>query len=136
MDVLFSFKAVVFVLADYVSFTTSYCSSESLFCHSNFSWPSHPFEQAVVQHVSESPPLASCFIIWFGGLLVFKKLLSLVTDSISFLGTLRINHDKPVDLVVGPFLNFFVAFLYYRIVYDLTGTSKPSWTENLGYIIH
>jgi hypothetical protein len=71
-------------------------------------------------------------IACFGLLLGLLTLSTFLSSKISFLRPLKLADDISPCLVVFPFFNFLVAFLYYRNVYDARGTFKPAWTENLG----
>jgi len=74
----------------------------------------------------------STLIICSGLVVVFFHLIFTVSKRVHFLRWLRPQPDVPQYVVVFPFLNFFVAFLYYRFAYDPQGTFQPAWTENLG----
>lgn len=68
----------------------------------------------------------------FGLLFLLFTIMSVIFESVPFLSFLKFNDGNYKALLVFPFFNFLVAFLYYCFVYDPTGTAKPSWTENLG----
>ncbi|KUJ12462.1 uncharacterized protein LY89DRAFT_688149 [Mollisia scopiformis] len=67
-----------------------------------------------------------------GVLLFFLHISSTVLKRVHSLRWLMPEPDVPRMVLVFPFLNFLVAFLYYRFAYDPHGTYKPAWTENLG----
>lgn len=73
-------------------------------------------------------PITLCF----GLLFLLFTILSILSNKVPFLNFLKIDDGDYKALLVFPFLNFILALLYYRVVYDPTGTAKPSWTEELG----
>jgi hypothetical protein len=70
--------------------------------------------------------------VCLGILILFLKGLSSASDMFGPMIWLKPQPGVPSFIVVFPFFNLLMAFLYYRFVYDPAGTVKSSWTENLG----
>lgn len=70
--------------------------------------------------------------LFFGLLFLLFTIMSAISKRVGFLSFLKFDDGDYKALLAFPFLNFLVALLYYRYLYDPTGTVKPSWTENLG----
>ena len=74
----------------------------------------------------------AAFVLYFGGLFLFLKALSIVANAFYVLRWLKPHAGLPTAVVVFLFFDFLVAFLYYRFEYDPEGTYRPTWAENLG----
>lgn len=68
----------------------------------------------------------------FGLLFLLFTIMSVLSKKVPFLGFLKFNDGDYRALLIFPFFNFIVAFLYYRYAYDPIGTVKSLWTEELG----
>lgn len=71
-------------------------------------------------------------MLCFGVLVFFLDISSTIFKRVHCLRWPTPDPDVPRMVIVFPFLNFFIAFLYYRFAYDSRGTFQPAWTGNLG----
>jgi hypothetical protein len=109
--------------------------SHPLFCHYV---PQHfclfmecldPFEILAMGVISQG---GSALGLCFSSLLLFHPIVSFTPESAIIVLLFRPNPRLHKSLATLPFLNFLLAFIFYRFVYDFADTLKPSWTENLG----
>ena len=73
-----------------------------------------------------------CLVIFSVLIFFLLRFVSVISENVHALHWLSFPLDVPQDVIMFPFLNFLIAFLYYRLAYDPRGTFKPAWTENLG----
>ena len=94
----------------------------------SLSWVFGNLFMTILMIIDGGSTLTLCFSLLF---LLFT-IMSAISKRVGFLSFLKFDDGDYKALLVFPFFNFLVALLYYRYVYDPTGTVKPSWTESLG----